>query len=635
MIVLVVISTFLSLFTLRLFVFVRLRSPTLCKYLHHLNLLIAEIKHLHDAAKEAKAKHSEQVEKLSAQIRSRDKQIKESESKMSTIAHYVDQLEERLVSFAIARKEIGVREEKCKGLEEKDEQQREEMAALQTQVNDLTRERDEMKPLIDLLVEERGVLQQDKAKLEKKIRKFIEESNLLKRRFAEKEEEVAKVDRDINESNQKLNEAEQTIEELEGAVASVSNQLAEVERIADENRVEAAEKITRADEISLQQQQKIEELFARVAAAEAPPPPPPLPVLVNDDAALDETAVVEQTNADVSGSSPPPSSAATERNALPSDIEGVPSYSEPEADGSGTIFGDLNAEHNNPPEHDDTVVAVGGSEPGPSIEEVGCDDGEESQHSNEVMDALAGTPTESSKSETSVLINQDDIYFDAKEYHDNPGTVDVDDNVIEGDKNVAEESSTSDVPSRTSGDDDFFDAVQDDNDDMALVSGARGGSEETVVPEGVQVAEAILGRFDDGGGIDSGDDGVPPYPLEDSLVEGVMRFRDKGEEVGSDLKDEEVDGELAIASIPTLEEESPPSLPTSGQPSQSDHVSIPPAPRRNVPLRKLRKVLSKATGMHGVFTPSSRPRGVPPPKGGKASFGLKAKHPPTKKDQKY
>ena len=563
---------------------------------------LAEIKYLHAATKKVKAKHSEQIEKLSAQIQSRDKQIKESESKMSTIAHYVDQLEERLASFAIARKEINVREEKCKELEEKDEQQREEMVALRAQIDNLTAEKDEMKSLIDLLVEERNIWQQDKAKLEKKIRKLSEESNLLKRRFAEKEEEVAKHVRGVNESNQKLNEAEQNIEELEGTVASVSNQLAEVERIAEENRVEATEKITRADDLLSQQQQKIEELFARVAAAEAPPPPPPLPalvddgaalpVLVDDGAALDKTASGEQTNDDVSDSSPPSTTAM--EHALPRDIQDVPSH----LDGSGTYYSDLNAEQHDLPQHDDLldasadVSAVGRSKPTTSIEEF-----------------------ESGECETLPLMNQ--------EYHDIAGTAD-------------EESSTLGFPSRTSGNEDFFyaeDDDDDDDDDMATVLKAR-GSEDTVVSEDIQVVAAVLGRFDDDGLNVSGD--RPSYPGEDSLVEGVMRFGNKSEEVGSDPKDEEVDGCLASIPTGTLEETLPPSLPTSGQPSQPDcvSVSIPPAPRRNVPFRKLRKSLSKFTGIHGVLTPPSCPRRVSPSKGGRAPFGFKPKHPPTRKDLK-
>ena len=157
----------------------------------------------------------------------------------------------------------------------------------------------------------------------------------------------------------------------------------------------------------------------------------------------------------------------------------------------------------------------------------------------------------------------------------------------------------------------------------------------TTVSEDVQVAEAILGRFDDSGLIDESGD-RPPYPGEDSLVEGVMRFGNKSEEVGSDPKDEEVDGCLASIPTGTLEEKLPPSLPTSGQPSQPDcvSVSIPPAPRRNVPFRKLRKSLSKFTGIHGVLTPPSCPRRVSPSKGGRAPFGFKPKHPPTRKDLK-
>lgn len=480
--------------------------------------LFAEIKHLHSISKKAKAKHSDQVEKLSAQIQSRNKQIKDGESKMSTIAHYVDQLEERLASFAIAKKEIGVREDKCKELEEMDEKQKEKIVALQTQVADLATEKDEMKSLIDLLVEERGILQKEKAKLEKKIRKLEEQTTSLERHIGEKEEEIANLSRDLNESTQKLHEAEQTIEELEESVASVSNQLAEVERISEEK----AEQLTIAEELSSQQQQKIEELFARIAAAEAPPPPPPPPPgMVSDDSALDQTSIEEQTDDyGLSESSPLSQPLDAKEDAQISGTQDFPSsYHEP-------------------------TFATGGRDT--------------------YYDNLDDPSQEN--------------FFDARE----------DDNNINGDGEKEEASGL---------------GGRDGNEDAAFVS------------EGVQVAEAIMERFDRGSG-DASD--IAPYP-EKSMVERVMKFDEEVEEDHSDPKDvDEEDDNVDLAIPSAFEGESPPLLPTSaGQPPpRPADGEFPPPASRNVPFRQFRKFFAKATGIHGVFTPPSRLRKGPPRRSG-------------------
>ena len=591
---------------------------------------------------------------------------------MSTIAHYVDQLEERLASFAIARKEIGVREEKCKELEEMDGKQKEEIVALQTEVTDLATKKHEMKSLIDLLVEERGILQKEKAKLEKKVRRLEEQSTSLERRFGEKEEEIANLGRDLNESKQKLHEAEQTIEELEESMASVSNQLAEVERISEERQVEAAEKLTIAEELSSQQQQKIEELFARVAAAEAPPPPPPpLLGMVSDDAALDQTSVGEQIDDGSSDSSSLPQPLATEGDAQMSGTRDFPSYSEPTAatgrmdtyyDNLDNIYTD--GDGNDDDDDDDDSIGEGSESEAKSV------------HPNEVVDVLSSAAVESSDAKNTGRINQNDVCCDSKEYQDNTAAVDVPDDsaVIEEEHmQMSEEPSTLNDPSQEN----FFDALEDVNDgdgeseEISGLGGRDGDEDAAFVSEGVQVAEAIMERFDadngDANGIspyptekstvegvmkfdvqvaeaimerfdaDNGDaNGISPYPTEKSTVEGVMKFDEEVEEDRSDPKnkDEEDDIDLAIPSA--FEGKLPPSLPTSaGQPPPrpADGVFLPPA-SRNVPFRRFRKALSKATGIHGVFTPPSRPRNGPPRRSGKTSFGLKPKHSQNKESLK-
>ena len=571
---------------------------------------------MHSIAKKAKAQHSEQVGKLSAQIQSREKQIKDSESKMSTIAHYVDQLEERLASFAIARKEIGVREEKCKELEEMDEKQKEEIAALQAQVTDLATEKDEMKSLIDLLVEERGILQKEKAKLEKKIRKLEEQSTSLERRFGEKEEEIANLGRDLNDSKQKLHVAEQTIEELEESVASVSNQLAEVERISEERQVEAAEKLTAAEELSSLQQQKMEDLFARVAAAEAPPPPPPpLPGMVSDDAAFDQTSIGEQIDGGLSDSSSLPQPLATKEDTQMSGTQDFPSYHEPTAatGGRDTYYDNLD-DINTDDDDDDDAIGEGS-------------EGEaKSMHPNEIVDVLPSAAVESSDAKNVGRINQNGVYYDSKDYSDNAAAVDVPDDTtaIEG-EHMQMSASTLNDPSQEN----FFDALEDDGDGKSEESSGLGGrdvEDAAFVSEGVQVAEAIMERFDEGNGDANG---ISPYPTEISMVEGVMKFDENVEEDHSDPKDGDEEDDIDdLAILSAFEGKSPPSLPTSaGQPPHrpADGVFPPPA-SRNVPFRKFRKALSKVTGIHGVFTPPSRPRNSPPRRSGKASFRLKPKH---------
>ncbi|KAL9189396.1 hypothetical protein ACHAXT_009071 [Thalassiosira profunda] len=79
-----------------------------------------------------------------------------TQEELDLISLYVDQLEDRLANFAIARKELDVREKEVARLETEAKQYEEEAGAHKAAVDELERESGETKALLDDLVKERA-----------------------------------------------------------------------------------------------------------------------------------------------------------------------------------------------------------------------------------------------------------------------------------------------------------------------------------------------------------------------------------------------------------------------------------------------------------------------------------------------
>lgn len=118
-------------------------------------------------AQESEQRLMEQLEQLQAEYNEDteiwQQQLEEGEIKwnrtkdeLMLIGTYVDQLEDRLATFAIAKKEIELREAQCQDLEAEAARHAKEAESWKSQVESLAKEQGETKPLLEDLVKERA-----------------------------------------------------------------------------------------------------------------------------------------------------------------------------------------------------------------------------------------------------------------------------------------------------------------------------------------------------------------------------------------------------------------------------------------------------------------------------------------------
>ncbi len=149
--------------------------------------------------------------------------INETDSKMSMISVYVDQLEERLASFAVARRDINLREDVCKNIEEEQEKISEQCEKLGMEKKELTKARDELKALVDLMAQERSKLQDEKDQLVKERDASALQAESLRDEL-----------RILNENFVSLDmQNKQTISSLEQASAEIAGKDADLDKLQE------------------------------------------------------------------------------------------------------------------------------------------------------------------------------------------------------------------------------------------------------------------------------------------------------------------------------------------------------------------------------------------------------------------
>ncbi|KAL3785968.1 hypothetical protein HJC23_005677 [Cyclotella cryptica] len=101
-------------------------------------------------------KYQEEREEWKQRFEEGEAEWNQTKEELFLIGTYVDQLEDRLANFAIAKKEIEAREKRCQELEADAQKHIEEAESWKSQVEALTREQGETKPLLEDLVKERA-----------------------------------------------------------------------------------------------------------------------------------------------------------------------------------------------------------------------------------------------------------------------------------------------------------------------------------------------------------------------------------------------------------------------------------------------------------------------------------------------
>ena len=114
---------------------------------------------LREQLDQLKAEYEEESEIWQQHYEEGEASWNRTKDELMLIGSYVDQLEDRLATFAIAKKEIELREKQCQELEAEAKKHKEEANSWKSQVETLAKEQGETKPLLEDLVKERAQTQ--------------------------------------------------------------------------------------------------------------------------------------------------------------------------------------------------------------------------------------------------------------------------------------------------------------------------------------------------------------------------------------------------------------------------------------------------------------------------------------------
>ena len=201
--------------------------------------------------------HTSEIGVYNQKLAAKDQQINEIDSKMSMISRYVDQLEERLASFAIARRDIANREEALDSLEEKAAAMEEEIVTLKQEAEDVKNERDEMKNLVDLLVEERTLLQEEKIKLRGEKEKLVFEGRTLR-------EELDMLNDNFLQLDSRAQATQETLEATQASLLAREAELENMKTLDEESTAKLAEQeelIQKSVTVTMALQEEIQKLM--------------------------------------------------------------------------------------------------------------------------------------------------------------------------------------------------------------------------------------------------------------------------------------------------------------------------------------------------------------------------------------
>ena len=221
------------------------------------------MKKLENDIKGLNTNYTAEIALVNEKLNEKDEMMNETDSKMSMISVYVDQLEERLASFAIARRDIATREVACDVLVEKNLAMEEDLANMKQETEDTKNERDEMKNLVDLLVEERTLLQQEKQKLNGEKDKLVFESKTL-------QEELDLLNDNFLQLESEAKSAEEALEQAEASLLEREMELNLMKNLNDESDAKLAEQeelIGKSVTVTMSLQEEIQRLMGEKETA--------------------------------------------------------------------------------------------------------------------------------------------------------------------------------------------------------------------------------------------------------------------------------------------------------------------------------------------------------------------------------
>jgi hypothetical protein len=140
------------------------------------------VEELEEARRELELKDLE-AEEWEQRLMEMEAAENETKEELELIGTYVDQLEDRLATFAVARKEIELREKKCEQLEDEAKKVAQEISEYKSKLEELTKEKEESKVLLEDLVAERAKGRRTVDKLRAEVKQLNDQINDWKARL--------------------------------------------------------------------------------------------------------------------------------------------------------------------------------------------------------------------------------------------------------------------------------------------------------------------------------------------------------------------------------------------------------------------------------------------------------------------
>lgn len=166
----------------------------LCLLTYSYSFVSKEINNLNEEIQSLISTHQGEIGMLQQAILEKQTAINETESNLTVIGSYVDKLEERLATFAITRRDIDLREQKCKDIEERAVQADLERDAMKKKADEFAVEHEDLKKLLDELVQERTALRNEKDALIAQRDKLLHGENNLREAVTSLEQDVIELD---------------------------------------------------------------------------------------------------------------------------------------------------------------------------------------------------------------------------------------------------------------------------------------------------------------------------------------------------------------------------------------------------------------------------------------------------------
>jgi hypothetical protein len=157
--------------------------------------------------------HRDEVVLLQKAIVQKQAAINDTESNLTVIGTYVDKLEERLATFAISRRDMDIREQRCKEIEERSVQAEREREAMKERVEAFAVEHEDLKKLLEELVLERSALLSETETLRAERDKLLDGESSLRETITSLEQDVSDLDRVAKEWRSQVIELELLVEE--------------------------------------------------------------------------------------------------------------------------------------------------------------------------------------------------------------------------------------------------------------------------------------------------------------------------------------------------------------------------------------------------------------------------------------